>query len=75
MENTSGGDGGGIDVWLGSLPERKLVGVLCTVDLAKQDTEVKLLVDCTGQEVQEILATHNSGPQAAILVMRDARRR
>lgn len=70
LEGTSGGDGGGIDVWVGSLPDRRLVGVICTVDLTKRDTEVKLLVGCTPAEMQAILATHNSGPQAGILVKR-----
>jgi inorganic pyrophosphatase len=70
LEGTSAADGGGIDVWVGSLPDRPLVGVVCTVDLLKRDTEVKLLLGCTTAEMQLVLATHNSGPQAATLLPR-----
>lgn len=39
-EGTSAGDGGGIDVWLGSFGTRDITGVACTVDLCKRDAEV-----------------------------------
>jgi inorganic pyrophosphatase len=65
-------DGGGLDVWRGSLPEQRVTAVLCTVDLTKRDAEIKLLLACTASETQRILAIHNSGGQAAILLMRDA---
>lgn len=68
LENTLACDGGGIDVWVGSLSQRRITGVICTVDLEKRDAEVKILLGCTPQEAREILATHNSGPQSAIWV-------
>lgn len=70
LDGTMAADGGGIDVWLGSLPDRSLTAVVCTVDLIKRDTEIKLLLGCTKAEAQIILATHNSGPQAATLIER-----
>jgi len=70
LEGTDGGDGAGIDVWIGSDPGRELVGVLLTVDLEKRDTEVKLLLGCTPEEVERILRMHNDGAQAAALVLR-----
>jgi inorganic pyrophosphatase len=73
LDGTSGGDGGGIDVWVGSLPDRRLEGVVCTVDLDKRDTEVKLLLGCTSAEMQMVLATHNSGPQGGVLFQRPIR--
>jgi inorganic pyrophosphatase len=47
LKGTSGGDGEAIDVWQGSLPDRRLDAVVCTVDLAKRDAEIKLLLGCT----------------------------
>lgn len=71
LEGTSAGDGGGIDVWRGSLPGGEVCGVICTVDLNKRDSEIKILLGCTPEEMQIILQTHNSGSQAGVLVERE----
>ncbi len=70
LSGTISGDGNGIDVWLGSLPERHISAILITVDLTKRDSEIKLLIGCTPQEQQAILAIHNRWPatQSALLV-------
>ncbi len=60
LAGTSSMDGAGIDVWLGSDPARRLGGVICTVDLIKGDSEIKLLLGCTGAETQAVLSFHNS---------------
>lgn len=72
LEGTSGGDGNEIDVWAGSLPERQIVGVICTVDALKRDAEIKLLVGCTPEEMRGILAAHNEKMkmQAGMLIER-----
>jgi inorganic pyrophosphatase len=70
LEGTHAADGGGIDVWLGSLPGRQVTAIVCTIDLAKRDAELKVLVGCTGQEARDILAIHNIGWQSAVLVER-----
>ncbi len=57
LEGTNTADGGGLDVWLGSIEPKKLVGVLLSVDLLKKDVEVKLLLGCTRAEMQVILTT------------------
>ena len=59
LAGTSSMDGGGMDVWRGSMPEGKLVGVICTVDLLKNDSEIKLLIGCTREEMRRIDAFHN----------------
>ena len=63
-------DGGGLDVWLGSLPGRQITGILCTVDCVKRDVEIKLLLGCTPAEMEEIRQFQTSGSMAAILVVR-----
>src|SRR2546426_7702431 len=70
LEGTSGGDGEGIDVWRGSLPDARVTGAIMTVDLRKRDAEVKLLVGCTPAETDLALATHSQEQQAALLMRR-----
>ena len=70
LEGTKAGDGNEIDVWRGSLPGDSVTAVVCTVDMFKRDSEVKLLIGCTGDEAAAILATHNTGPQSAVLIQR-----
>lgn len=71
LKGTQAVDGGGIDVWVGSLPGRRVTGLICTVDLTKHDAEIKILIGCTPEEAQAILKTHNEGPQAGILIQRE----
>ncbi|MDQ2906036.1 MAG: inorganic pyrophosphatase [Chloroflexota bacterium] len=76
LQGTSSGDGAGIDVWIGSLPDRTVEALIRTVDLKKRDTEIKLLLGCTPEKVQPILAFHqrfsNDGGQSAMLIERAA---
>ncbi|RUS14106.1 hypothetical protein BC937DRAFT_94336 [Endogone sp. FLAS-F59071] len=69
---TTSGDGEGIDVWVGSLPEleREVTGAVVTVDVVKRDSEIKVLVACTAEEARVVLAWHNDGGQAAMLLER-----
>ena len=70
LKNTSGGDGDGIDVWRGSLPNLELDAVVCTVDADKRDAEVKLLLGCSAAEKQTILKFLNQGSMAAVMIDR-----
>ena len=72
LEGTSSGDAGAADVWVGSLRERRVTGIVCTVDAEKRDAEIKVLLGCTRDEARQILALHNDGSQSAILVEREA---
>jgi inorganic pyrophosphatase len=65
LENTTSSDGGGIDVWLGSLYSavenaslKTLTGILCTFDTLKRDAEIKLLIECTEDDIQIIQEFH-----------------
>ena len=60
IENTSSMDGGGIDVWLGSLADKQVSAIICTVDLMKKDSEIKLLVGCTQEETNTVYEFHNN---------------
>jgi inorganic pyrophosphatase len=70
LEGTTAGDGAGIDVWLGASGRRYMCGIILTVDLFKKDTEVKILLGCTDEEIQTILDFHNTKYMRAFLVRR-----
>ena len=59
IENTSSMDGGGIDLWLGSLADKQVNAIICTVDLMKRDSEIKLLIGCTEEEITTVYEFHN----------------
>ncbi|MBE6647087.1 MAG: inorganic pyrophosphatase [Ruminococcaceae bacterium] len=59
LDNTYSMDRGGIDVWIGSLAERKVTAIICTVDLMKKDSEIKLLIGCTEEEINTVYEFHN----------------
>ena len=59
IENTASMDGGGIDLWRGSLPDAECDAIICTVDLLKRDSEIKLLIGCTEEEKQIAYEFHN----------------
>ena len=60
IENTSSMDGSGIDVWRGSMSEKKVTAIICTVDLMKKDSEIKLLIGCTDEEMNTVYEFHNN---------------
>lgn len=59
IENTSATDGGGIDIWRGSLESGTVNAIICTVDLMKKDSEIKVLIGCTDAEINTIYEFHN----------------
>jgi inorganic pyrophosphatase len=59
LENTTSMDGHGIDVWQGSLEPLTVTAVICTIDLLKKDSEIKLLIGCTSDEMELVYRFHN----------------
>jgi inorganic pyrophosphatase len=70
LESSRASDGDPVDVWLGSLADRRVGAVITTVDLHKRDVETKLLLGCTASEMDMITAFHNQGGQAGRLLRR-----
>jgi inorganic pyrophosphatase len=70
LKGTSGGDGNEIDVCWGTLKKNLLVGVLCTVDSMKGDAELKLLIDCTEEEIALIDRFFNTTDFFSALVIK-----
>lgn len=70
LESTHGGDGNDIDIWQGTKKEKILDAIVCTVDILKKDSEIKLLLGCTDYEKKIITNFHHNDYMAAILVTR-----
>ena len=49
LEGTTAMDGGGIDIWRGTDGDY-IDAVICTVDLIKRDSEIKILIGCSESE-------------------------
>ena len=74
IESTTSMDGEGIDVWRGSLPDDTVTAIICTVDLMKKDSEIKLLIGCTEEETKIVYDFHNSTEfMKGILIRREER--
>lgn len=59
LKDTTSPDGGGMDLWRGSLGGNWCDAIICTVDLLKRDSEIKILLGCTEAEKEIILRFHN----------------
>lgn len=71
LKDTASMDGGGIDVWVGS-GEKTIDAIICTVDLLKRDSEIKILIGCTEEEKAIIYETHNESEyMKGILIRRE----
>ena len=78
LRGTTSADGGGIDVWVGTsgnqaipqIDEKNLSAVILTVDLQKNDTEIKIILNCSDEELKTILRFHNDNKMRATLVRR-----
>ena len=59
LDGTSSSDGEGIDVWIGTLPDRTPTAVMVIVDLVQRDSEIKLLLGCTDDEIDYVVGVHD----------------
>jgi len=70
LQGTSSMDGSGIDVWRGSKEDGVVSAMICTVDRLKGDSEIKLLIGCTEEEIQLANAFHNESEYMKGLLIR-----
>lgn len=72
LKGTASMDGGGIDVWRGTEERHEVNAIICTVDLTKKDSEIKILIGCIEEEIEIIYHTHNeSSGMKGILIRRE----
>jgi len=72
LRGTASSDGSGIDVWRGTATGAGVVAVEVIVDLLKRDSEIKVLLDCTEDEITMIDGIHNeTSLQKGMLIRRN----
>lgn len=70
LADTASMDGEGLDVWRGSLPAGEVTALICTIDLVKRDSEIKLLIGCTEDEIQTVYDFHNQSAMMKGMLIR-----
>ena len=71
LADTAAMDGHGIDIWRGTIVPAGVVAVICTVDLLKKDSEMKILLGCTPEEAAIVYRFHNNSDfMKGILIIR-----
>jgi len=70
LENTASMDGSGIDVWKGTDGDY-IDAIICTVDLLKRDSEIKILIGCSEEEKQ--MAIPDNEYMKGILIRRNTK--
>lgn len=70
LKGTTGGDGDGIDVWIGSAKHRNLAAIASTVDMKKKDAEIKLIIGCTEDDIRVIEKCHSGAYMSCIITIR-----
>jgi inorganic pyrophosphatase len=67
---TKSQDGSGIDLIKGDDDNFKVVGVICTVDTVKKDCEIKVLFNCTEENIKTAMTMFNNQGMIGILLKR-----
>jgi inorganic pyrophosphatase len=71
IKNTKSMDGDGIDVFIGSDNNKNIDAIICTVDLVKNDSEIKILICCNEEEkIKTFNFLNNSEFMKAIIIRR-----
>ena len=72
LKGTTGGDGDGIDVWVGSARHRRLTAIASTVDIKKRDAEIKLIIGCTEEDIAIIEKCYDNLYMSCIIIRRES---
>jgi inorganic pyrophosphatase len=72
INGTKAIDGNGIDVFKGSLHNKNVNTIMCTIDLLKKDIEIKILIGCTVSEIDKVYSFLNKSEyMKAIIIEKD----
>ncbi len=70
VKNTASTDDEELDVWIGTAELQKVTGIMNITDMGKRDTEMKILYNCTSDEMEDIYKMNNQLMLSAILLVR-----
>ena len=59
LKSTNSPDNAGIDIYIGSMKDPIIDAVICTVDLYKKDSEIKILFGCDDDEKDKIFKIYS----------------
>jgi inorganic pyrophosphatase len=68
VENTKSMDKNEIDIFIGSISNESILGIICTFDKCKNDSEIKIMYNCTESDLNIVLAFLNSKYLSAIFI-------
>ncbi|GAB4516497.1 MAG: hypothetical protein OHK0046_21970 [Anaerolineae bacterium] len=71
LAGTTSSDGAGIDVWIGTRQDQTVDGIICTIDLLGRDSEIKVLLGCSEQDMHTVMDFLNQGDMRGLLIKRD----
>lgn len=54
INNTSSMDGNAIDIYVGTQQNKAINGIFCTIDTLKNDSEIKVVYECSAVEIEII---------------------
>lgn len=70
IKNTASMDNGGIDIFCGTKEGNDIQGILCTIDILKNDSEIKVLYNCTEEEIEKAKNFMESDYMSCLLIRR-----
>jgi inorganic pyrophosphatase len=72
LKNTKSMDGGGIDIFVGTNSDKSIDTIICIIDLLKNDSEIKIVKNCTEEEELKIYNfLNNSDYMKAIIIKKE----
>jgi inorganic pyrophosphatase len=71
IKNTHSSDGEELDVWVGTAESKKVTGIMVITDMDKRESELKILYNCTQEEMYRIYEINNQKMMRALLVVRE----
>jgi inorganic pyrophosphatase len=71
VNETRSQDGQGIDIFSGDGESLGIVGIICSFDGMKKDSEVKILYNCTEENIQTAIKMMNNRLMCGIFVRRE----
>lgn len=71
IKSTTSQDGNGIDIFVGT-SNNGVVGCLCTVDLLKKDSEIKVLYNCNQEEIDKAVKMMSNAPMSCLVFLRNS---
>ncbi len=72
IKGTKSMDGNCIDIWKGTLEKNEIIGIFCTFDLIKKDSEIKIAIDCNDDEIKEISKIYETEYIKGIFIKRNS---